>query len=114
MSSLELALDGPAAPPRTNGELVFDAPWQTRAFGLAAALGEQGHLSWSEFQQALIEQVRRADDGVRVHAIRGAHERPRNHVLCARGVRDRTQRLPRRTRAATSLMGVLMRVLMTG
>ncbi len=62
MSPLELAVDGPAAPPRSNGELVFDAPWQTRAFGLAAALSEQGHLSWSEFQQALIERVRRADE----------------------------------------------------
>jgi hypothetical protein len=33
-------VDGPAAPPRRNGELVFDAPWQSRAFGLAEAVVE--------------------------------------------------------------------------
>lgn len=26
--------------PRRNGELAFDEPWQTRAFGLAAAVVE--------------------------------------------------------------------------
>jgi nitrile hydratase beta subunit-like protein len=31
-------IDGPAAPPRRNGELVFEAPWQSRVFGLAAAV----------------------------------------------------------------------------
>ena len=29
------SLDGVAALPRKNGELVFEAPWQGRAFGLA-------------------------------------------------------------------------------
>ena len=33
---------GPAAPPRDNGELVFAAPWESRAFGLALALNEAG------------------------------------------------------------------------
>ena len=33
-----LDVDGSAAPPRRNGELVFDAPWQSRVFGLAAAI----------------------------------------------------------------------------
>lgn len=31
---------GPAAPPRRNGELAFDAPWQPRVFGLCAAIVE--------------------------------------------------------------------------
>jgi hypothetical protein len=35
-----LDVDGPAAPPRRNGELVFDAPWQSRVFGLCAAIVE--------------------------------------------------------------------------
>ena len=30
----ELDVDGPAAPPRSNGELVFAEPWEGRAFGL--------------------------------------------------------------------------------
>ena len=31
-------VDGAAAPPRRNGELVFEAPWQSRVFGLCAAI----------------------------------------------------------------------------
>ena len=58
---LELPDDGPAAPPRTNGEIVFDAPWQSRAFGVAAALAEAGRLTWPDFQAALIERVAEAD-----------------------------------------------------
>ena len=35
--------DGPARGiPRSNGELVFDAPWESRAFGLAAAYLDTG------------------------------------------------------------------------
>ena len=33
--------EGPAAPPRANGELVFEAPWESRAFGIAIALVER-------------------------------------------------------------------------
>jgi len=59
--SLELDHDGATAPPRDNGELVFDAPWQSRAFGLAAALHESGRVDWSDFQAALITAVAAAD-----------------------------------------------------
>ena len=34
---------GPEALPRKNGELVFEAPWEGRAFGLAVALSDQRH-----------------------------------------------------------------------
>ena len=34
----------PAAPPRRNGELVFEVPWESRAFGVALALCEAGAL----------------------------------------------------------------------
>lgn len=53
-----LPVDGPAAPPRDNGELVFAAPWESRAFGLAFALSDQGLFTWEEFQQALITAIR--------------------------------------------------------
>ena len=33
-----LDTDGVATPPRSNGELVFEAPWQSRVFGLCAAI----------------------------------------------------------------------------
>lgn len=59
--TVDLAVEGPSAPPRLNGELVFDAPWQTRAFGMAAALVEAGEIDWAQFQTALIGRVRVAD-----------------------------------------------------
>lgn len=52
-----LAVDGPAAPPRANGELLFTAPWESRAFGMAVALYEAGAFAWSDFQQALIARI---------------------------------------------------------
>lgn len=31
----------------------FDAPWQAQAFAMTVALVEAGHLSWSEWSEAL-------------------------------------------------------------
>ncbi len=55
----EPALDrtGPAAPPRRNGELVFEAPWESRLFGLTLALCEAGRFEWEEFRRLLIEEI---------------------------------------------------------
>jgi len=50
-------LTGAAAVPRKNGELVFDAPWQSRAFGIAVGLHQQGLFHWDEFRDRLIEAV---------------------------------------------------------
>jgi nitrile hydratase accessory protein len=43
--------------PRRNGELAFDAPWESRAFGLAIALGEAGVVDWDEFRALLVERI---------------------------------------------------------
>ncbi len=61
MSETERVLpeDGPAAPPRANGELVFEAPWQSRVFGLTMALHDQGRFAWSDFQSRLIRAIAR-------------------------------------------------------
>jgi len=53
----ELPITGPAAPPRSNGELVFDAPWESHLFGITMALYEAGRFEWGEFQQSLIRAV---------------------------------------------------------
>ena len=53
----ELLLDGDLAPPTENGEVVFDAPWQGRVFGMARLLAEEGHYSWDEFRAHLIEKI---------------------------------------------------------
>jgi len=48
---------GPAAPPRDNGELVFAAPWQSRAFGVALALHDAGRIDWEDFRRSLISEI---------------------------------------------------------
>jgi len=50
-------LGGPAAPPRVNGELSFEAPWQSRLFGLTAVLVAAGVFGWRDLQQALIGAI---------------------------------------------------------
>lgn len=52
-----LDLDGPAAPPRSNGELVFAEPWQGRAFGLTMALVDRGAISYDAFRERLITRI---------------------------------------------------------
>ncbi|HKT59868.1 MAG TPA: nitrile hydratase accessory protein [Gemmatimonadales bacterium] len=45
--------------PRKNGDLVFAAPWESRAFGMAVLMNEKGAYQWEEFRDSLIEQVGR-------------------------------------------------------
>jgi nitrile hydratase accessory protein len=49
------------AVPRRNGEPVFDAPWQSRAFGMVVSMHQAGVFPWSEFKTRLIEEVGHAD-----------------------------------------------------
>ncbi|WP_226366350.1 nitrile hydratase accessory protein [Pseudonocardia sp. ICBG162] len=57
MSAPLLDVAGPAAPPRANGELVFTAPWEGRAFGLAVALAEAGVFTWDGFRDRLVARI---------------------------------------------------------
>jgi nitrile hydratase accessory protein len=50
-------ISGPAAMPRKNGELVFQTPWESRVFGIAVTLCEQGVFEWEEFRQSLITEI---------------------------------------------------------
>jgi hypothetical protein len=43
--------------PRRNGELVFDAPWESRAFGLAAAYLEASGQDWATFRPHLMAAI---------------------------------------------------------
>lgn len=52
-----LDADGPAAPLRANGELVFTAPWQSRLFATTMHLQQIGHIDWERFRQGLIAQI---------------------------------------------------------
>ncbi len=50
-------MTGSAALPRRNGELVFAAPWESRAFGLAVGLSQAGVFTWDEFRERLIAEI---------------------------------------------------------
>ncbi len=52
------AEDGPA-PPALNGELVFEAPWEARIFGMAHRLCDAGLFTWDDFREALIAEIGR-------------------------------------------------------
>ena len=55
--SLEHVLSESLQPPMANGEVLFEAPWHGRVFGMAVALHEAGVFSWDEFQSQLIEVI---------------------------------------------------------
>jgi nitrile hydratase accessory protein len=54
-------MPGRAAIPRKNGELVFEAPWQGRAFGMAVAMHAEGLFEWETFRQRLIARIAEAE-----------------------------------------------------
>ena len=51
------AMTGAEALPRSNGELVFESPWQARAFGVAVGLVQAQGLDWEAFRSRLIEEI---------------------------------------------------------
>ncbi|MCR9277137.1 MAG: nitrile hydratase accessory protein [Pseudomonadaceae bacterium] len=63
-----LVLDEAYRPPMANGEVIFEEPWQARAFAMAVALFERGVFTWPQFQHALIERIARFD--ATVHGAR--------------------------------------------
>ena len=57
MSGVDGRVAGLQGLPRKNGELVFDAPWQSRAFGMAVTLSEQGAYQWDDFRRHLVDEI---------------------------------------------------------
>jgi nitrile hydratase accessory protein len=61
--------DLPGLPRDVDGP-VFAEPWQAQAFALTLQLHEQGCFTWTEWAQALSEQLKAAgpaDDGARYY-----------------------------------------------
>ncbi len=54
-------MEAKIALPRENGELVFQAPWEARAFGLAVALNEKDLYEWREFSSQLASKIAAAE-----------------------------------------------------
>lgn len=46
--------------PRDDAGPVFRAPWEAQAFAMALALHERGVFTWSEWAEALGQEIKRA------------------------------------------------------
>jgi nitrile hydratase accessory protein len=55
-------MEGPVALPRRNGELVFEAPWEGRAFAMAIAAVDRLGLHWEDFRRHLIAAIEAQPD----------------------------------------------------
>jgi nitrile hydratase accessory protein len=55
--AIDSDLEGPVSPPRDNGEIVFEAPWEQRVFGLTIALCRSGTCDWESFRLRLIARI---------------------------------------------------------
>lgn len=54
-------MEGAAALPRQNGELVFQAPWEGRVFGMAVVLQNADLYPWDAFRDHLIRELAEAE-----------------------------------------------------
>jgi nitrile hydratase accessory protein len=59
LADVDRALAATAPLPRSNGELVFEEPWQGRALGMTVVALERARIPWSEFSNRLADAVRR-------------------------------------------------------
>ena len=50
-------MERPGALPRSIGELIFNEPWEARAFGIAEAMESQDTYQWKYFRSRLIHQI---------------------------------------------------------
>jgi len=84
---IDADLEGPVSPPRDNGEIVFEAPWERRVFGLTVALCRSEECEWESFRQRLIGRI--AEDETRPYweSWEGAFE----DVLAETGTLGRTE-----------------------
>lgn len=96
-------LEGRLAPPMANGEVIFEAPWQSRVFGMARALADAGVYDWEEFRVLLIEEIGcwdREGEGAFAYYdhFLTAFERLLEHkrLLPPGGLHERTDELARR------------------
>jgi nitrile hydratase accessory protein len=65
------SISGPLAMPRSNGELIFEAPWQSRAFGMAVSLSQAGFFTWERFRGHLAQAIAdKGQDGVEEYYLR--------------------------------------------
>jgi nitrile hydratase accessory protein len=45
-----------------DGQVAFETAWEIRAFAMAVAAYESGQYTWPEFQEALVDAIRRWEE----------------------------------------------------
>jgi nitrile hydratase accessory protein len=55
------SLSDDLAVPRKNGELMFEAPWEGRVFGMAVAMYDDRQFKWDDFRSRLMAEIADAE-----------------------------------------------------
>ena len=84
--------------PRKNGELVFESPAESRAFGMAVALNQAGAYDWDAFRTHLVNEIAHDPDEAYYESWLHAFET----LLIERGALT-DEELDRRTAEFTSM-----------
>ena len=64
--------DIPRIPTNADAEIVFNFPWEAKAFALVVHLFQQGHYSWGEWTEQLSAEIKAAgaeDDGAKYYLL---------------------------------------------
>ncbi len=56
------SLSDDLAVPRSNGEMVFEAPWQGRIFGMAVTMCDDRQFAWNDFRDRLMSEIAAAEE----------------------------------------------------
>ncbi len=62
----------PRIPTNADQEIVFNFPWEAKAFALVVHLFQQGHYTWAEWTEALSHEIKTAgaeDDGSKYYLL---------------------------------------------
>lgn len=65
--SIQMCLNAPYIP-KDDGEVVFSAPWEARAFAMVVKLHDAGHFTWKQWVDAFSAEIARAENSEHVKA----------------------------------------------
>ena len=97
-------MEAQIALPRENGELVFQAPWEARAFGLAVALNEQEIYEWREFSAELAATIAAAEQSNDPSSYYARWIASLEELVIARGLISREQLDARTAECAAGIL----------
>lgn len=72
MTTVPPLRDIPQVPLNDDDEMVFNNPWEAKAFALVVHLYQQGHFTWPEWAEQLGHEIKAAggqDDGSQYYLL---------------------------------------------